>query len=630
MAGVVDAVMSNDVDSLMFGSRVTIMNFSKEPSTGTKAATHVNFYKAEKGEDGREANVPLDRGGMILFALMSGGDYLPAGVPKCGPKLAAQIANAGFGADLLEIVCKMGADTDTELNKWRKRLQHELRENESGYFRKRHRAVQIPDSFPDRKILSDYTHPIVSSADQLELVRQSLAWDQIIDVAALWTFVSETLKWKHASGAKKFIKAFTTPLVSHRLRLQLPLVTDCLNSSSMDIENSINPQIYKWRALYATDGLSELQLEIVPSDVVGLDFDCETTSPLRQKEEESVYESSDLETTSTERTPYDPTRPNRIWVFEAIAKLGIPDSIETWEVEKQANLAASQNPKPKRAGSRTKKKKSLDPGMREGEILRYGIITKGSVTESGAKVTSTQKPAFSEQQSEPGSASLSHISGVRHLKTSLREQVNSRTSCQANENICNLPAPLVQREQIPHSTSGDLRPDIMVPYVTSSDIEAAMNVDYSDEGRSPFLSSHFLSAQQMDPDNPNSCHRNIGHAEKSTNCVLIPSPSLSLVFGRPAAGIGSQLAKLAPRDLVRRRRKAPLSSRFKNILEQPTKRESQTEGLPARSRDGAIPYRNHRKMMAQVAMAINSRPHHHAFKMIGTRLSDFQTGQSLL
>jgi Holliday junction resolvase YEN1 len=487
MAGVVDAVMSNDVDSLMFGSRVTIMNFSKESSTGTKAATHVNLYRAERGEDGREANVPLDRGGMILFALMSGGDYLPAGVPNCGPKLAAQIANAGFGADLVEIVYNKGADTDTELNKWRERLRHELKENESGYFRKRHRAVQIPDSFPDRKILSDYTHPIVSSTDQLELVRQSLTWDQNIDMATLWTFVSETLKWKHAFGAKKFVKAFAAPLVSHRLRLHLPLVAGYLNSSLLDIENSINPQIYKGRALYATDGLSELQLKIVPTDVVGLRFDCETTSPLRQKEEESIYESSDLETTSKERTPYDPTRRNKIWVFEAIAKLGIPDSVGTWEIAKQAKLATSQNPKPKNAGSRTKKKKPLDPGMREGEILRYGIITKGSVTELDAKITSTQKPAFSEHPSGSGSAGLSHISGVRHLKISLRDQVNNRTSCQANENIGNLPGPLVQQEQVPHSRSEDLRPETMVPYVTSSDLEAAMNVDYSDEGRSPLF-----------------------------------------------------------------------------------------------------------------------------------------------
>ena len=104
MAGVVDAVMSDDVDSLMFGSNVTMMNFSKESSTGTTAATHVNLYRAQKGEDGRAANVSLDRGAMILFALMSGGDYLPAGIRKCGPKLAAQIANAGFGADLLEII----------------------------------------------------------------------------------------------------------------------------------------------------------------------------------------------------------------------------------------------------------------------------------------------------------------------------------------------------------------------------------------------------------------------------------------------------------------------------------------------------------------------------------------------
>jgi len=35
--------------------------------------------------------VGLDRDGMVLIAMMSGGDYLPAGVPGCGPKIAAEV-----------------------------------------------------------------------------------------------------------------------------------------------------------------------------------------------------------------------------------------------------------------------------------------------------------------------------------------------------------------------------------------------------------------------------------------------------------------------------------------------------------------------------------------------------------
>ncbi|KAF5016149.1 hypothetical protein F66182_12264, partial [Fusarium sp. NRRL 66182] len=94
-AGVVDAVMSNDIDTLMFGSGLTVMNFSKESSTGTSAATHVDCYTIESQLD-VEANVKLSRAGMVLFAMLSGGDYLPSGVTKCGPGLAGEIARAGF------------------------------------------------------------------------------------------------------------------------------------------------------------------------------------------------------------------------------------------------------------------------------------------------------------------------------------------------------------------------------------------------------------------------------------------------------------------------------------------------------------------------------------------------------
>jgi hypothetical protein len=92
----------------------------------------------------------------------------------------------------------------------------------------------------------------------------------------------------------------------------------------------------------------------------------------------------------------------------------------------------------------------------------------------------------------------------------------------------------------------------------------------------------------MGPDNPNSCNRTIDHAENSTNCVIIPSSPLSLVFERPAAGVGDRRAKLAPQDLVRRGRKAPLNSRFKKILEQPNetrKLDGRFTGSISRRRD---------------------------------------------
>lgn len=41
--------------------------------------------------------------GTILIALMSGGDYIPAGISGCGIRTACEAAKAGFGRDLSRI-----------------------------------------------------------------------------------------------------------------------------------------------------------------------------------------------------------------------------------------------------------------------------------------------------------------------------------------------------------------------------------------------------------------------------------------------------------------------------------------------------------------------------------------------
>jgi Holliday junction resolvase YEN1 len=92
---IVDAVLSEDVDTLMFGSGLTIRNWSPQ-KTGT-TPTHVSLYDAVETKQGPSA---LDRHGMILVALMSGGDYVPEGIPGCGPKTACEAAKAGFGEEL--------------------------------------------------------------------------------------------------------------------------------------------------------------------------------------------------------------------------------------------------------------------------------------------------------------------------------------------------------------------------------------------------------------------------------------------------------------------------------------------------------------------------------------------------
>ena len=122
--GIVDAVMSEDVDTIMFGSSLSLRNWTSEGGRGNKSPTHVDVYRSAKTME----KSGLDSDGMILVALMSGGDYIQAGIPKCGIKTACQAARAGFGREL----CELPKGDEVALSAWRDRLQHEIRTNEVG------------------------------------------------------------------------------------------------------------------------------------------------------------------------------------------------------------------------------------------------------------------------------------------------------------------------------------------------------------------------------------------------------------------------------------------------------------------------------------------------------------------
>ena len=182
--GFVDAVMSEDVDTIMFGSSITLRSWSQEGQRGPQSLSHVAVHKLQD----IKAKTGLDPDGMILVALLSGGDYDGQGVQGCGPALSCEVARAGFGADLLEIIEK---DDLRSLGEWRNRLQYELTTNESGYFRTKHKSVAIPQSFPDRTILGHYAHPVVSSEGKVVKLENEWIkiWETGVDIAELRRYV---------------------------------------------------------------------------------------------------------------------------------------------------------------------------------------------------------------------------------------------------------------------------------------------------------------------------------------------------------------------------------------------------------------------------------------------------------
>ena len=316
--GVVDAVMSEDVDTLMFGCKKHFRNWSSAGSKG-KTPTHVDTYIAED----IAAKCGINREGMILIAMMSGGDYLPGGIPGCGIKTASEAAKGGFGSEL----CNIHREDAEGFKQWRNRLQHELTTNEGGHFKKSHKELSIPDNFPDKNVLSYYTHPVTSSADEFEQLSGNLSWNEC-NVLQLRLFVAKMFGWENLSGAKKFIRGLAPALLVQRLCNPAgPTLEDVALQEIQ--ERKLVHIICGRRQYFEMDATPELRLGFIPNNIVKLNLEAEHAIPLTvgnlpssssSADEEASQASSQLAAESPRKAPvtsqYNPSEPQKVWVLE--------------------------------------------------------------------------------------------------------------------------------------------------------------------------------------------------------------------------------------------------------------------------------------------------------------------------
>lgn len=124
------------------------------------------------------SNLGIDRDGLILIALMSGGDYDTTGLLQCGVKIALALARGGFGSSLIKAfkasypnqasVCRSCPTFASFLKTWLEEVREELRTNERGFLpsRRPKLASAIEDSFlstqESRHILACYVYPLIS------------------------------------------------------------------------------------------------------------------------------------------------------------------------------------------------------------------------------------------------------------------------------------------------------------------------------------------------------------------------------------------------------------------------------------------------------------------------------------
>ncbi|KAK3670264.1 hypothetical protein LTR78_009818 [Recurvomyces mirabilis] len=414
--GAVDAVLSEDVDTLMFGSGVTLRNWTSESST--KSPTHVSLYR-EQETMARSKGV--DRHGMILVALMSGGDYLPEGIPGCGPKVACDAARAGFGKEL----CALRKNDTAGMKLWKERLQHQIRTNEAKYFSRKNSGFSMPEDFPNQEVLGYYTHPCVSTPEKVQRLKESLKWDQPIEYAALRSFAADAFDWRCLGGAKKFIKNLAPALLVRELRRQ-GAENERLKLDEVaqgEAETKMVKAIHGKRNHSTVDGDLELRISFVPAGFVPIDLsmededddffpaggpesdaDSESTNPPPSSADINADDDEEDDPVSPTKKKrrfktFDPDQPEKLWILRTYLQVGCPLMVEEYEaslrdpkeflkqrrkakaVGKRAeNIHTVPVPAKKTGGRKRKEKEGND--MPANALMAFGKVTKAG-KESG-------------------------------------------------------------------------------------------------------------------------------------------------------------------------------------------------------------------------------------------------------
>jgi Holliday junction resolvase YEN1 len=164
--GIVDAVWSDDGDTLMFGA-TCILSAHKEGKSWSQ--DKIRVVQAEK----ILAEHDLDRESLVAWAVLAGGDYDTTGLPSCGAQIARLVSRKRHG--LGRALCQA---SEYDLPAWRSRLEEVLRQEG--------KQLLVPPTFPDFKALGHYCNPVVTPEDELRNINYLKSdWDPKIDQAKL-------------------------------------------------------------------------------------------------------------------------------------------------------------------------------------------------------------------------------------------------------------------------------------------------------------------------------------------------------------------------------------------------------------------------------------------------------------
>ncbi|KIM41673.1 hypothetical protein M413DRAFT_135949 [Hebeloma cylindrosporum] len=396
--GVIDGILSDDVDNFLFGATTVIRNASNNLSgnranpvlnaDGKDDKNHTRIFRIQ--DITTHQDIKLNRAGMILIGLMSGGDYQQGGLMRCGVTTAHALARCGFGDSLYDAAINLDrGDLEEFVVAWRHELREELRTNSKGEIGRKQVALakSIPESFPDIDILLSYVRPITSESMGRESNNTRITWSREPDLAKLaatcefyfeWGYKEAIIKrfrtviWhsvvlrilrravldidQKSSATARSIpetprkknrekEACGTPskmIAKHFSSLTLDAPEEKVYISGSDSEDEDDEErlivkVHSVRTHVSTDGLPEYRLEIAPKQLVRL---TEAgiqgiRAPEGPDEWASENEEEDEEEGGTKKRgkgqPIDPETHLRLWMPACMVKLVEPRLVQDFE-----------------------------------------------------------------------------------------------------------------------------------------------------------------------------------------------------------------------------------------------------------------------------------------------------------
>lgn len=149
--GIVVATWSDDGDAVMFGAKTLIRFFWKAKGGSIKGNKDLEKVRVYRSKDIESKYTKLDSKGLVLWAVLAGGDYNKAGLRNCGPEKAIRALEYkdGLLAKLL-----WDARTNVQFDNWRNALR--------AYFVSANININVPNTLPNLNHVIGYRRPNVS------------------------------------------------------------------------------------------------------------------------------------------------------------------------------------------------------------------------------------------------------------------------------------------------------------------------------------------------------------------------------------------------------------------------------------------------------------------------------------